>query len=93
MSEAEDKALITEWIKDYCHRDWEELPAGIQLAVNKIYEYIIKTDMSKQSESLGDYSVTYAVATNWADFPPPIKKLLAPYRRRPHPAGLTRWPE
>ncbi len=65
----------TDW--DYTE---ETLPGGVRIALDKVTEYL-EVDLAKQSERLGDYSVTYSLATNWAAFPPHIKGLLQPYRR------------
>ena len=63
--------------------DWEyteeTLPAGIKIALTRIEEYM-SVNMAVQSESLGDYSVTYSLATNFDKLPPPIRSLLTPYR-------------
>jgi len=58
----------------------EQLPAGITLAIDKIWEFAVKGDLSKQSETLGDYSVTYSHATNWANWPSSIFKMVNNYR-------------
>ena len=65
----------TDW--DYTE---ETVPAGIRVALDKLEEYM-KVDLSIQSETLGDYSRTYSLATNWANFPPHIRSMLRPYRK------------
>ena len=64
--------------------DWEyteeTLPGGVRQALAKMEEFM-SNDMAKQSESLGDYSVTFSSATNWGNWPPHIGRVLQPYRK------------
>lgn len=76
MTEAQVKEYLLQWAKDYCNDDFDDgTPAGVTLFINQAAGFILSS-AGKQSESLGDYSVTMSL-----DFPPTFAKLLVPYRR------------
>jgi len=62
------------WVKDYCNTDWEQEPPGVLLFLNQAISWI-KTQNGITSESLGDYSVSFAEG-----LPEGFKELLEPYR-------------
>lgn len=72
----EIRELLIEWANQYCGQEFKEpLPSGFKLFIEKGVEYI-ETISGAQSESLGDYHITFTT-----DFPPAILRLLNPYKR------------
>ena len=79
LTEQEIKDLLEEWVKDYCRNDFSTgLPAGVKLFLEKGFDYLIKNS-GKNSESLGDYSVSFQNITN--QLPASVISFLHPYRR------------
>ncbi len=80
MTDEQIKEALTDWVKDYCNNTFlveevEALPGGVSLFLEYAIPYI-KSNTGKQSETLGDYSVTLSM-----DFPESMMKLLKPYRK------------
>lgn len=76
MDQTDVSEILEEWVRDYCHDDFEDgLPGAVRLFIEKVSSQIL-TGAEKASESLGDYSVSYL-----ADVPPTYLRLLAPYRK------------
>jgi hypothetical protein len=73
--------LIIEWVQGYCHQSFEndqeelKLPGGAKIFVAQACEFNMN-QAGMQSESLGDYSVSYTT-----DYPESMMKLLRPYRK------------
>ena len=63
-----------EWIKLYCNNSNLVDTLMISVVIDKLIEHDKHTGV--QSESLGDYSVSYEV-----DYPQSILRLLIPYRK------------
>lgn len=77
MLDDELKEAMMLWAQDYCKMTWEEgyEPAGVKLFVNQAVEWL-KTQNGITSESLGDYSVSFADG-----MPKGLISLLRPYRK------------
>lgn len=79
MTPEEIKQAYLAWIEDYCNNkfDKENLPGGIELALEKLVE-MDPMDFNITSEKLSDMSQSYA---NDGDVPKFILKWLSPYKR------------
>lgn len=79
MAKEELKNTYLKWIEDYCNNKFKlsELPAGVQLALDKLVE-IDPLSFNLTSERIADLGKTYA---STGDIPIFIYKWLAPYKR------------
>lgn len=76
MTDEQITEHLTNWVKDYCHNDFEDgLPGGVLLFLDQALNFQKSTSMIK-SENLGDYSITFR-----DDYPESSLKLLRPYKR------------
>lgn len=67
---------LTEWVKSYCHNDFEDgLPGGVLLFLDQALEFQ-KTATSVEREQLGEYVIKFR-----EDYPKATMGLLKPYKR------------
>ena len=96
MTEAELKAHLYEWARDYCNDPFvdedgnDDFPSGVHIFVTQATAFYLNAAAGiagsvKTSETLGDYSISFTNAVGAAmaqnEIPPYFKKLLIPYRR------------
>ena len=64
---------MEDWVKEYCNDDFEKyMPEGVKLFIAKKIQ-IFSQDRGGNSESLGDYSISYGSDDDL------VKRWLAPY--------------
>ncbi len=81
MTDAELKEWLEEWIKDFCNDAFETgFPGGVKIFLDRAFLYVKDGAGEKESESLGDYSITLAKVEE-SGFPPTMMSFLRPYRR------------
>lgn len=80
MTHEEKFEAYLEYVKEYCDNQFEDgIPKMIHIIINQMISYDEKnTDI--QSESLGDYSVTFR--NNGTDYPTSLLKKLDVYRKK-----------
>lgn len=76
MTDEQIVVHLTEWVKSYCHNDFEDgLPGGVLLFLDQALDFQ-KGSSAVASETLGDYSVKFR-----DDYPTTMMKLLKPYKK------------
>ena len=78
MEKKDIRKLYLEQVQDYCNVIFDEIPAGVELALNELVEFD-PMQYSLTSEKLSDMSMTYS--DNGGDIPKYIRAWLEPYRR------------
>ncbi|CAG7592121.1 hypothetical protein PEPTYR26121_01499 [Peptoniphilus tyrrelliae] len=78
MEKKDIRKLYLEQVEDYCNVIFDEIPAGVELALDELVEFD-PMQYSLTSEKLSDMSMTYS--DNCGDIPKYIRAWLEPYRR------------
>lgn len=76
MTDEQIIEYLTQWVKDYCHNDFEGgLPGGVLLFLQQALAFQ-KNATDVEREQLGDYVIKFR-----EDYPKSVTNLLKPYKR------------
>lgn len=78
MEKKDIRKLYLEQVEDYCNVIFDEIPAGVELALDELVEFD-PMQYSVTSEKLSDMSLTYS--DNGGAIPKHIQHWLEPYKR------------
>lgn len=78
MEKKDIRKLYLEQVEDYCNVIFDEIPAGVELALDELVEFD-PMQYSVTSEKLSDMSLTYS--DNGGSIPKYILHWLEPYKR------------